>query len=55
MVSLGTFMIAGGYLGVVNYSGYGSPSGSLSWIGYGIIVYAVAAIFVAITRFIKNS
>jgi len=56
MVSLGTFMVAFGYLGLIDsaYSYYGDSSDSLHMIGFGIIAYAVAAIFVAMNRFTKS-
>lgn len=51
MVSLGTFVIAVGWLGTIDTSGYGDPVGSLRLIGYGILMYAVAAIFFSIRAF----
>lgn len=56
MVSIGTFMIAFGYLGLVNssFSFYDDPQNSLNLVGYGLIVYAIAAVFVGINRFVRN-
>jgi hypothetical protein len=56
MTSIGTFMVAFGYLGVIDssFSYSGSPQDSFNMIGYGIIAYAVAAIFVAVNRFVKT-
>ena len=54
MVSLGTFLIAFGYLGLVDSSYWDSTQNSYNMIGYGIVVYAIAAVFVAINRFVKN-
>ena len=56
MVSIGTFMVAFGYLGMIDsmFSYSEDPQDSLNLIGYGIIAYAVAAIFVAVNRFVKS-
>ena len=54
MVSLGTFFIAFGYLSLMNASFYDNLQDSYNLIGYGIVVYAIAAVFVAISRFAKN-
>ncbi len=56
MVSIGTFMVAFGYLGMIDsiFSYSDDPQDSLNLIGYGIIAYAVAAIFVAVNRFVKS-
>jgi hypothetical protein len=56
MTSVGTFMVAIGYLGVID-SSFGSGSSiqdHFDMIGYGIIMYAIAAIFVALNRFVKT-
>ncbi len=56
MVSIGTFMVAFGYLGMIDslFSYSDDPQDSLNMIGYGIVAYAVAAIFVAVNRFVKS-
>ena len=56
MVSIGTFLVAFGYLGVIDsvFSYSGSPQDSFDLIGYGLIAYAVAAIFVAVSRLVKS-
>jgi len=58
MVAFGTLMIAIGYLGLMNesysQSYYSSPLSDFNLIGYGIIAYAIAAICVAVTRFVRN-
>ncbi len=56
MVSIGTFLVASGYLGVIDSTNdyYASPINSFKMIGYGIVVYAIAAIFVALNRFVKS-
>jgi len=55
MVSIGTFMIAGGWLGIIHYTYTSGSSGpSYDMFGYAIMVYAIGAIFVSIIKFIKN-
>lgn len=56
LVSLGTLLVAFGYLGVVNsaYSYSGSPQTSFDMAGYGMIIYGIAAIFVALNRFARD-
>ena len=56
MVSIGTFLVAFGYLGIIDSTNdyYGTPIDSFKMIGYGIVVYAMAAIFVALNRFVKS-
>jgi len=51
MVSIGTFLVASGYLGVIDG---GFETDMLKRIGYGIVMYAIAAIFVALNRYFKN-
>ncbi len=55
-VSVGTFLIGIGYLGLIDntFSYGGSSQTSLNLIGYGVCVYGIAAIFVALNRFTKN-
>ena len=55
LVSFGTFFVAFGWLGVFDaYSSYyDDPIGSFRLIGYGIVVYAIAAIAFSIREFIK--
>ena len=56
IVSVGTFLVGIGYLGVVDsaYSFTGSSKSSFDIVGYGILCYGIAAIFVALNRFTKN-
>ena len=51
MVSIGTFLIAFGWLGMV---GNGGGDDFLRFVGYGMIAYAVAALIVSISRFVKS-
>jgi hypothetical protein len=55
-VSVGTFLVGIGYIGIIDsaYSYTGSPKTSFDLIGYGIFLYGIAAIFVALNRFAKN-
>jgi hypothetical protein len=55
-VSIGTFLVGIGYLGVIDsaYSYTGSSQTSFNIVGYGIFAYALAAIFVALNRFVKD-
>ena len=53
LVSLGTFIVAYGFLDLVKFSH--STSDSLQIIGYGIVIYAIAAAFVALRRFTKRN
>ena len=53
LVSLGTFVVAFGFLDLVEFSH--STWDSLRIIGYGIVVYAIAAAFVAMSRFTKRN
>ena len=51
LVSLGTFIVAFGFLDLIDtYS-----QDSLRMIGYGIVVFAIAAVFVALSRFAKRN
>lgn len=56
LVSVGTFLVAFGYLGVIDsaFSYYEDPLDNFRMIGYGIVAYAIAAIFVAMNRFVKS-
>jgi len=54
LVSLGTFIVAFGWLGVLDASYYNDPQGSLRMIGYGVIVYGVAAILFSVRAFEKG-
>jgi len=56
MIAVGTFIVALGYLGVIDSftSYYADPTEDFRTIGYGIAVYGIAAIFVAMNRFFKH-
>lgn len=54
MVSVGMFLVAIGYLGVIDsaFADYSSdPLAEFRMIGYGMIVIAIGAIFFAVSRF----
>jgi hypothetical protein len=53
LVSLGTFVVAFGFLDLVEFSH--STWDSLRIIGYGFVLYAIAAAFVALSRFTKRN
>jgi hypothetical protein len=55
LVSLGTFVVAFGFLKLIDFSSSSSTESSLRIIGYGIVVYAIAAVFVALSRFTKSN
>ena len=51
MVSVGTFLIAFGWLGLVNN---GDGDDFLRFVGYGTAAYAIAALIVSVSRFVKS-
>ena len=53
LVSFGTFLIAFGWLGTIDYSYYDDPMSSMRMIGYGVIVLAVSAILFSVRDFVK--
>lgn len=54
IVSGGTFMIAFGWLGLVDGSYYDDERLLLSMVGYGMVAYAISAILFAVRAFIKT-
>ncbi len=53
LVSIGTFVVAFGFLDLVSFNG--NSEDSLRIAGYGIVVYAVAAAFAALNRFTNRN
>ena len=54
VVSLGTFLIAFGWLGTLDISYYDDPYDSLRMIGYGVIMLAISAILFSVREFAKT-
>ncbi len=56
LVSIGPFLVGFGVLGMFSTSDlyYESPVDDFRMIGYGIVVFAIAAIFVALNRLVKG-
>lgn len=54
VVSLGTFLIAFGWLGTLDVSYYDDPLDSLRMIGYGVIMLAISAILFSVREFAKS-
>lgn len=55
LVALGTFIIAVGWLGALSSSYFDNPQSSLRLIGYGILIYGIAAIFFSVRAFEKGA
>lgn len=55
MVAFGTFMIAFGWLGAIGESSYyDDPMSDFRLMGYGMVVYGVAAILFSVRTFVKT-
>ena len=53
LVSIGTFVVAFGFLNLIDF--HRNSEDSMRIIGYGIVIYAIAAAFAALNRFTKRN
>jgi hypothetical protein len=54
VVSLGTVMIAMGWLGTIDADYYGDITPSFRLIGYGVITLAASGVFFSVREFVKD-